>query len=51
MDKIVCIYKITNTITGDFYIGQTRDFETRIKAHKANPPPKMKEPKYGENRK
>ncbi len=49
MDKIVCIYKITNTVTGDFYIGQTIDFKQRIKCHKNNPPPKMREDiqKYG----
>ncbi len=43
MEKIVCIYKITNTITGDFYIGQTRDLDRRIREHKVNPPPNMKE--------
>ena len=49
MKKTVCIYKITNTITGDFYIGQTIDFNQRIKAHKRIPPPKMRDDveKYG----
>ena len=49
MDNIVCIYKITNTITGDFYIGQTHDFEYRMKGHKKKPAPKMREDveKYG----
>ncbi len=49
MDNIVCIYKITNTVTGDFYIGQTHDFEQRIKGHKKKPAPKMREDveKYG----
>lgn len=46
---MVCIYKITNLLTGDFYIGQTIDFENRIKAHKRVPPPKMRDDvkKYG----
>ena len=43
LDNIVCIYKITNTITGDFYIGQTHDFEQRIKSHKRIPQPGMRE--------
>lgn len=49
MDNIVCIYKITNTVTGDFYIGQTIDFNTRIMAHKRDPQPKMRDDveKYG----
>lgn len=49
LDNIVCIYKITNTITGDFYIGQTHDFEYRMKGHKKKPAPKMREDveKYG----
>ena len=51
MDKVICIYKITNTITGDFYIGQTRDFERRIRGHKNNPPSNMKDDvqEYGWN--
>lgn len=46
---MVCIYQITNLITGDFYIGQTINFENRIKAHKRVPPPKMRDDikKYG----
>ena len=49
MDKIVCIYKITNTVTGDFYIGQTIDFHERQLQHKREPQPKMREDveKYG----
>ena len=49
MDKIVCIYKITNTVTGDFYIGQTIDFHERQVQHKRDPQPKMREDveKYG----
>ena len=49
MDKIICIYKITNTITGDFYIGQTRDFHERQLQHKREPQPKMRDDveKYG----
>jgi len=38
MDKLICIYKITNTVTGDFYIGQMRDLDRRIRCHKNNPP-------------
>ena len=49
MKNIVCIYKITNTITGDFYIGQTIDFHERQIQHKREPQPKMREDveKYG----
>lgn len=49
LDNIVCIYKITNTITGDFYIGQTIDFHDRKLQHKRDPQPKMREDveKYG----
>ena len=32
--KISAVYKITNTITGDFYIGSSNDVELRWKAHK-----------------
>ena len=51
MDKLICIYKITNTVTGDFYIGQTRDLDRRIRCHKNNPPSNMKEDvkEYGRN--
>lgn len=46
---MICIYKITNTITGDFYIGQTIDFHERQLQHKREPQPKMREDveKYG----
>ena len=32
--KICGIYKITNTITGDFYIGSSKDVKKRWRAHK-----------------
>ena len=32
--KICGIYKITNTITGDFYIGSSKDVKSRWTAHK-----------------
>ena len=34
MDKISGIYKITNTITGDFYIGSSKDIKYRWTTHK-----------------
>ena len=34
MNKISGIYKITNTITGDFYIGSSKDVKRRWKEHK-----------------
>ena len=34
MNKICGIYKITNTITGDFYIGSSKDVKQRWAAHK-----------------
>ena len=34
MQKICGIYKITNTITGDFYIGSSKDINRRWKEHK-----------------
>ena len=34
MEKIIGIYKITNTITGDFYIGSSKDVKKRWRAHK-----------------
>ena len=34
MQKICGIYKITNTITGDFYIGSSKDVKKRWAAHK-----------------
>ena len=32
--KISCIYKITNTVTGDFYIGSSKNVKRRWKEHK-----------------
>ena len=32
MEKICAIYKITNTITGDFYIGSSKDVKQRCEA-------------------
>ena len=32
--KICGIYKITNTITGDFYIGSSKNIKNRLAAHK-----------------
>ena len=34
MKKISGIYKITNTITGDFYIGSSKDVKLRWRSHK-----------------
>ena len=34
MEKICGIYKITNTITGDFYIGSSKNVKQRWKVHK-----------------
>ena len=34
MNKIIGIYKITNTITGDFYIGSSKNIKRRWAAHK-----------------
>ena len=34
MNKISGVYKITNTITGDFYIGSSKDVKRRWAAHK-----------------
>ena len=34
MQKISGIYKITNTITGDFYIGSSKDIKRRWESHK-----------------
>ena len=32
--KIIGIYKITNTITGDFYIGSSKNVKSRWESHK-----------------
>ena len=34
MNKIIGIYKITNTVTGDFYIGSSKDIKRRLASHK-----------------
>lgn len=34
MDKISGVYKITNTVTGDFYIGSSMDMKSRWANHK-----------------
>ena len=34
MEKISGVYKITNTITGDFYIGSSKDVKRRWSSHK-----------------
>ena len=34
MNTIIGIYKITNTITGDFYIGSSKDVKRRCAEHK-----------------
>lgn len=34
MNKISAVYKITNTITGDFYIGSSKDVKMRWADHK-----------------
>ena len=34
MNKIIGIYKITNKITGDFYIGSSKDVKLRLAVHK-----------------
>ena len=34
MNKISAVYKITNTITGDFYIGSSNDIKRRWVEHK-----------------
>ena len=33
-EKISAVYKITNTVTGDFYIGSSKDVKERWKNHK-----------------
>ena len=34
MEKISAVYKITNTVTGDFYIGSSKDIKRRWAEHK-----------------
>lgn len=33
MEKICCVYKLTNKVTGKFYIGSTLNFKSRMKYH------------------
>ena len=33
MEKICCVYRLTNTVTGKFYIGSTLNFKARMKYH------------------
>ena len=33
-EKISAVYKITNTVTGDFYIGSSKDIKRRWSSHK-----------------
>ena len=33
-ENIIGVYKITNTVTGDFYIGSSKDVKRRWRAHK-----------------
>ena len=34
MEKIIAVYKITNTVTGDFYIGSSKNVKLRWANHK-----------------
>lgn len=34
MDKICCVYKLTNTATGRFYVGSTFNLKARMKYHR-----------------
>ena len=34
MNNISAVYKITNTVTGDFYIGSSKNIKSRLAAHK-----------------
>ena len=34
--KIIGVYKITNTVTGDFYIGSSKDVKRRWRDHKCH---------------
>lgn len=36
MKKTSAVYKITNTVTGDFYIGSSKDVKRRWKEHKCH---------------
>ena len=58
MNKISAVYKITNTITGDFYIGSSKNVKNRLAAHKCksiwdrypNNPLYLDMQKYGTNK-
>lgn len=34
MQKICCVYKLTNTVTGKFYVGSTFNLHSRMKYHR-----------------
>ena len=34
MEKIIAVYKIVNEVTGDFYIGSSKDVMRRFREHK-----------------
>ena len=34
MEKICCVYKLTNTLTGRFYVGSTFNLKSRMKYHR-----------------
>ena len=34
VNKIIGVYKITNTVTGDFYIGSSKNVKSRWESHK-----------------
>lgn len=34
MEKICCVYKLTNTVTGKYYIGSTVNLHSRMKYHR-----------------
>lgn len=36
MNRISGVYKITNTVTGEFYIGSSKDVKTRWVKHKCS---------------
>lgn len=36
MEKISAVYKIVNTVTGDFYVGSSMDVYRRWKKHKCH---------------
>ena len=36
MEKISAVYKITNTVTGDFYVGSSKNVKSRWTSHKSH---------------